>query len=74
LRGLLDRLQKYPELLEAFKKVLTEENAVRLDWMQAYKLEGMGLVEMRGNDCRVRYNLYRQYFSDRLGIDHDHTK
>ncbi len=73
LLGILDRLQKYPELLEAFKKVLTEEDAVRLDWMQAYKLEGMGLVEMRGNDCKVRYNLYRRYFSDRLGIDYDQT-
>ena len=73
LRGLLDRLQKYPELLEAFKKVLTEENAVRLEWMQAYKLEGMGLVEMQGNDCRVRYDLYRRYFSDRLGMKNDNT-
>lgn len=73
LLGILDRLQKYPELLEAFKKVLTEENAVRLDWMQAYKLEGMGLVEMQGNDCSVRYNLYRRYFSDRLNLNHDYT-
>lgn len=73
LLGILDRLENSPELLEAFKKVLTEEDAVRLEWMQAYKLEGMGLVEMQGNDCSVRYNLYRRYFSDRLGIDHDRT-
>ena len=73
LRGILDRLQNSPELLEAFKKVLTEENAVRLDSKQAYKLEGMGLVEMRGNDCKVRYDLYRRYFSDRLGVDVDRS-
>lgn len=74
LLGILDRLDNSPELLGAFKKVLTEEDAVRLDWMAAYKLEGMGLVEMQGNDCRVRYNLYRRYFSDRLGINHDNSK
>lgn len=68
LLGILDRLQKYPELLEAFKQVLSSGDVVRLEWMPAYKLEAMGLVEMHGNDCDVRYDLYRRYLSDRLNL------
>ncbi|NEP54803.1 MAG: hypothetical protein F6K65_40865, partial [Moorea sp. SIO3C2] len=40
--------------------------AVRLDYKETYLLESLGLVRAIGNDCIPRYNLYRQYFSDRI--------
>ncbi|NEP37195.1 AAA-like domain-containing protein, partial [Moorena sp. SIO3B2] len=66
LRELLNNLMLHPNLLNAFKKLLTTTQAVRLDYKETYLLESLGLVRAIGNDCIPRYNLYRQYFSDRI--------
>ncbi|WP_287295295.1 AAA-like domain-containing protein [Moorena sp. SIO2C4] len=66
LRELLNNLMLHPDLLNAFKKLLTTTQAVRLDYKETYLLESLGLVRAIGNDCIPRYNLYRQYFSDRI--------
>ncbi|NEP30135.1 AAA-like domain-containing protein, partial [Moorena sp. SIO3B2] len=66
LRELLNNLILHPNLLEAFKKLLTTTKAVRLEPKDTYLLESLGLVKAIGNDCIPRYNLYRQYFSNRL--------
>lgn len=67
LREHLLSLQKHPDLLEALKEVVFAPKPVRLDSTIAYKLQSMGLVQMQGNDCSPRCDLYGQYFRDRLG-------
>lgn len=67
LRENLLSLQKHPDLLEALKQVVFSPKPVRLDATIAYKLQSMGLVQMQGNDCTPRCDLYAQYFRDRLG-------
>jgi hypothetical protein len=61
LRGLLDRLQRQPELALAMKTVV-EEKTVQLTPIQAYKLESMGLVKLLGDQVSPGCELYRQYF------------
>ncbi|WP_293117999.1 AAA-like domain-containing protein [Moorena sp. SIO3E8] len=56
----------HPNLLNPFKKLLTTTKAVRLEPKPTYLLESLGLVRAIGNDCIPRYNLYRQYFSNRI--------
>ncbi|AOY81655.1 AAA-like domain-containing protein [Moorena producens JHB] len=66
LRELLNNLILHPDLLNPFKKLLTTTKAVRLDYKATYLLESLGLVRAIGNDCIPRYNLYREYFSNRI--------
>jgi hypothetical protein len=58
-------LQHHPELAMAFQKVVTSNNPVPLESMQAYQLQSMGLVKLTGNRAEPRCNLYRQYFRPR---------
>jgi DNA-binding CsgD family transcriptional regulator len=69
LRRLWQSLQEYPELVEALKKVVAANSPVRLEATALYKLHSMGLVQLQGNNCSPRCNLYRQYFCDRLGVE-----
>ncbi|MBW4617657.1 MAG: AAA-like domain-containing protein [Desmonostoc vinosum HA7617-LM4] len=66
LRKQLGDVQQYPELAAALHQVMTTNNPVTLESAEAFKLNRMGLVQMQGNDCSPRCNLYRQYFSVRL--------
>lgn len=66
LRQHLWNLQQNPELAKAFSEVVTKNQSVRLETALAFKLQSMGLVQLQGNDCSSRCNLYRQYFSIRL--------
>jgi hypothetical protein len=59
-------LQEHPELGAAFSKVVTANEPVELESVLAFKLHSLGLVQLRGNEVTVRFELYRQYFSDRL--------
>ncbi len=67
LREHLLSLQKHLDLLEALKQVVFATHPIRLDSTIAYKLQSMGLVQMQGNDCSPRCDLYAKYFRDRLG-------
>lgn len=51
-----------PELVEAYKQVITTESPVQLEPTIAYQLNSMGLVKIAGNTVTSRSNLYRQYF------------
>lgn len=62
----LTHLQRHPELITAMKTVLNAETPIALEPILAYKLEGLGLVQLQGNDCHPSCNLYRIYFRDRL--------
>jgi len=66
LRRHLWNLQQHPELAMAFAKVVTTDAPVELESVPAFKLHSMGLVQMQGNQVMPRFDLYRQYFRDRL--------
>ena len=66
LQELLSSLGKNSEIKAAFKKVILATECVNLESMLTYKLYSLGLVKLVGNDVIPRYELYRQYFSDRL--------
>ena len=62
LRHLWNLINKYPELLEAYRKVVITSNPIVLDSSHAYKLHSMGLVLIDENGVQPSFNLYRQYF------------
>ncbi|MGL5065615.1 MAG: AAA-like domain-containing protein [Microcoleus sp.] len=66
LRRHLWNLQEHRELGVAFSRVVTANEPVELESVLAFKLHSLGLVQLRGNEVTVRFELYRQYFSDRL--------
>ena len=69
LRRHLWNLQQHPELARAFKQVISSDNPVLLEPMLAFKLNGMGLVNLQGNEVVLRHEpMYRPYFCSRLKI------
>jgi hypothetical protein len=66
LRWHLWNLQKYPELAEAFSEVILAESPVELRSVFAFKLHSMGLVHLQGDRVAPRFELYRDYFRDRV--------
>jgi len=66
LRQHLWNLEQHPDLLQAMKKVVAVSNPVRQDTVQAFKLQGMGLVDVVDYNVQPRYELYRRYFRERL--------
>ena len=66
LRRHLWNLEQYPDLAAALAKTVVTTEPVRLETSQAFKLHSMGLVHLNGNNVTLRYELYRQYFRDRL--------
>jgi hypothetical protein len=67
LRQQLWHLQHNPQLELGYKKVVRANAPVRLDTEVAFKLYSLGLIKLSSNDCVPSYDLYRQYFSTRLG-------
>ena len=66
LRRHLWNLRQHPLLAEKFRQVAMKNQSLELDTEFAFKLDSMGLVELQGNECRPRCDLYRLYFRDRL--------
>lgn len=66
LRRHLWNLQQHPKLASAFTQVVTTNEPVELESMLAFKLHSLGLVKLQGNFVTPRFNLYRQYFRDKL--------
>lgn len=66
LRRHLWSLQHNETLAQAFIQVLDGQGPVCLESEYAFKLHSLGLVEFRGNEVMPRFELYRQYFQDRL--------
>ncbi len=64
LRGLWHTLQGQPQLATAMHRVVTELSEVRLEPIQAYQLESMGLVSLTGDYVQPSCKLYRQYFAN----------
>jgi AAA-like domain len=53
-------------MVAAVKRLVAATQPVRLESVQAFQLNSMGLVHLQGNDVAFRCDLYRQYFGDRL--------
>ena len=66
LRRHLWNLEKYSELMEAMREVVTASQPVRLRSELGFKLNSMGLVKLEGNNYVPRCRLYEEYFRDRL--------
>ncbi|MBD1832567.1 AAA-like domain-containing protein [Cyanobacteria bacterium FACHB-472] len=63
-------LQQDAQLAQAFKKVVIAKASVELNSDLnpdiAVKLDDLGLVKLQSNGVMPRYELYRQYFCDRM--------
>jgi transcriptional regulator with XRE-family HTH domain len=57
-------LEQHPPLLAAMQTVVRSPEPVGLRSSQAFKLNSMGLIHLRGNLCQVRCRLYQRYFGD----------
>ncbi|MBE9119135.1 AAA-like domain-containing protein [Lusitaniella coriacea LEGE 07157] len=67
LRSHLWTLQHNPKLETAYRQAVNSPEPILFDSEVAFKLRSMGLVRFQGNDCVPSCELYRQYFSARLG-------
>lgn len=68
LRRHLWNLQQHPKLATAFSWVVASDEPIELESILAFKLHSLGLVQLRGNRVLSRFELYRQYFNERLTI------
>ena len=68
LRRHLLNLESDPNLVAAIGQVVKLPNRVQIGTAEAFKLRSMGLVKFVGNAVMPLCNLYRLYFSDRLGM------
>ncbi len=55
-------LRDEPDLAAAFYQVIDAKNYVKLEPALAYKLQGMGLINIEGDRCTPTCELYRLYF------------
>jgi hypothetical protein len=66
LRSYLTILQAQPELAQALQKVVAAPEGISLDAITAYRLESLGLVELKGYEAKPSCELYRHYFDQEL--------
>ncbi len=66
LQALLQVLQDFPDLLGAYRQVVTAETPIVLEQKQAFGLICLGLVRKEHNQVTASCQLYRQYFRDWL--------
>ncbi len=66
LQRQLWQLQQHPELKAAMAAVVDQSTPVRLDWVQAVKLQGLGLVNLQGYEAMPSCQLYRDFFQVHL--------
>ncbi|WP_138503440.1 AAA-like domain-containing protein [Nostoc sp. PA-18-2419] len=71
LRQYILLLQDEPELVNAFYQVINTNNYVKLEPILAYKLQGMGLINLEGDRSTPTCKLYRLYFREYLKINEE---
>ncbi|MDF5734040.1 MAG: AAA-like domain-containing protein, partial [Rhizonema sp. PD38] len=64
LRRLELMLAEQPELGIAMREVVTSSSSVRLKTVPKFKLQGIGLVKLQGDEVIPSCELYRQYFQN----------
>ncbi|PZV18951.1 MAG: serine/threonine protein kinase [Pseudanabaena sp.] len=62
LRRQLGSLKEDPEILEAYRDLVTSDRPLQLDSQLAFKLRSIGLVKLVGNEVVPMCDLYYQYF------------
>lgn len=62
LQSQLWNLQQHPDLADAMTQVLRQPTTVKLDLVQASKLQSMGLIYLQSGYPTPSCKLYRQYF------------
>lgn len=60
------KLQENPTLAKTFAQVLQAEQGISINPIEAYKLEGLGLIRFEGDCVLPRYGLYHAYFAKQL--------
>jgi hypothetical protein len=66
LRRHLWNLKQHTALATEFSRVVSSDSPVEVESVLAFKLHSLGLVHLRGNEVTPRFDLYRQYFGERL--------
>ncbi len=66
LRHLWRILERQPRLLDALQQVLTSTTHKILPTDAAQQLYRLGLISMKGNESRIRCDLYQDYFHHRF--------
>lgn len=66
LRRHLWNLEQNPQLLAAMQQIVQTTEPLKLNSIDAFHLNSMGLIKMQGNECLPSCNLYRSYFRDRF--------
>lgn len=66
LRRHLWNINRDPVLAAAFSQVLASQEPISLESAHTFKLYSLGLVKLQGNGVVPSFELYRQYFSERL--------
>lgn len=64
----LNYLQNYPELKAGFQQVLRAQAPVELEQVLAFKLNSLGLIDLKETTARVSCQLYQEYFSYSLQL------
>jgi hypothetical protein len=68
LRRHLQNLKENPKLAASMKAVVEANQPICLDSESAFKLYGLGLVRLQGNEAIPSFELYRQYFRAQFGL------
>ncbi|MCH9054564.1 AAA-like domain-containing protein [Synechococcus sp. PCC 6716] len=66
LRGQWWHLHQRQELVPAFADIVSSESGVTVEATTGFKLHSLGLISLNGSLAKVRCELYRRYFGDRL--------
>ena len=66
LQEQLQVLQKNPDLLAAYRQVVTADSPIVLQANRAYQLKSLGLIRLHQSRVTASCQLYRQYFRERL--------
>ena len=67
LQQLLDNLQQHSELARALETILERNSdTTQLKYQDIFKLNSMGLVNLKNNQTQVSCELYRQFFKERI--------
>lgn len=68
LKDLLLILREKPALVEAMQQIVASPTPIRVETAIGFQLASLGVVRRIDDQVQVFCELYRQYFSDRLGM------
>lgn len=69
LRNYLALLQREPDLAIALKRVVSHPGGIELDAITLYRLESLGLIQIRGYQAIPSCEVCRRYFLQQLNLE-----